>query len=213
MSKNIRIALLDDHPIVIDGLQLLLKTQPDFDIILSSGNGKELLDQLKHTTVDVLLTDIMMPEMNGYEVSAEVRKLFPAIKIIALSMNGEGDLADRLIGEINIDGYLLKTSDKTQLADAIRTVANGGTYYADEVMHEWKQFQKVVKQNEEINLTQRELEIISCIAKDMSNKQIADTLFISERTVETHRKNIFRKTETHSALALVEFAKKRKFIS
>lgn len=213
MNRTIRIALLDDHPIVIDGLQLLLQTQSDFKIVFTASQGKDLLEHLKSNEVDVVLTDIMMPEMNGYEVGAAMRAQFPDVKIIALSMNGEGDLVDRMIGELKIDGYLLKTSDKSVLADAIRTVYSGETYYAPEVMHEWKQFQTEQKQNEEIHLTQRELEIIQCIAQDMSNKQIADHLFISERTVETHRKNIFRKTQTHSALALVEFAKKRKFIA
>lgn len=170
MNRTIRIALLDDHPIVIDGLQLLLQTQSDFKIVFTASQGKDLLEHLKSNEVDVVLTDIMMPEMNGYEVGAAMRAQFPDVKIIALSMNGEGDLVDRMIGELKIDGYLLKTSDKSVLADAIRTVYSGETYYAPEVMHEWKQFQTEQKQNEEIHLTQRELEIIQCIAQDMSNK-------------------------------------------
>ncbi|MBL7765317.1 MAG: response regulator transcription factor [Chitinophagaceae bacterium] len=208
----IRIAILDDHQIVIDGLKLLLAGQENFQIVSEHTRGYDLLETLKQKKIDLVLTDIMMPDMDGYEVAIRIKKDFPEVKVLALSMNGEGVLVDKMIEQADIAGYLLKTSDKKELIQAIEEVSRGNTYFAKEILSELKSFQKIKKENEQINLTTREIEIIQCIAQDLSNKQIADQLFISERTVETHRKNIFRKTNIHSAMSLVDFAKKRKII-
>lgn len=208
----ILIAILDDHQIVIDGLKLLLAGQDNFKIVAEHTRGYDLLETLKHKKIDLVLTDIMMPDMDGYEVALRIKNDFPEVKVLALSMNGEGVLVDKMIEQADIAGYLLKTSDKKELIQAIEEVSAGNTYFSKEILSELKSFQKIKKENEQINLTTREIEIIQCIAQDLSNKQIADKLFISERTVETHRKNIFRKTNIHSAMSLVEFAKKRKII-
>jgi DNA-binding NarL/FixJ family response regulator len=117
-----------------------------------------------------------------------------------------------MIEEADVAGYLLKTTDKKELVTALESVSKGDTYFAKEILEELHSFQKIKKENEAIHLTSREIDIIKCIAEDLSNKQIADKLFISERTVETHRKNIFSKTNMHSAISLIDFAKKRKLI-
>lgn len=208
----IRIALLDDHQIVLDGLKLLLSTSSDFEIVLEETNGLVMLEKLPHHSIDILLTDITMPVIDGYEVCKRILDEMPSIKTIALSMNGEGVLADKMISKAGVSGYLLKTADRKELIEAIKAVYNNDTYYCAEIKQELGYYQKTQKENEELHLTQRELEIIKCISEDLVNKQIADRLFISERTVETHRKNIFRKTGVHSVLALIEFAKKRQII-
>jgi two-component system, NarL family, nitrate/nitrite response regulator NarL len=208
----IKLALLDDHQIVIDGLKLLLEGMQSIHIVAESTDGNELLAQFHLLEVDILLTDVMMPAIDGFEMSLKMREQFPDVKIIALSMNGEGPLVDKMILEAKIDGYLLKTANRNELLKAIEVVAEGDTYFAQEIIDELHLYSKIKKQNEEVHLTARELEIITCIAKDLSNKQIADQLFISERTVETHRKNIFRKTDIHSAIGLIEYAKKQKLI-
>lgn len=209
---NIRIAILDDHQIVIDGLRLLLENQSHFEIVGQFNRGQELLDALPDLNPDIVITDILMPEMDGLEVAMRLKDQFPDIKVIALSMNGEGPLAEKMIEQAEVDGYILKTTNKSELTEAIESVYAGDTFYAKEILDELKNFQKIKQENESINLTIREIEIIQCIASDLTNKQIADQLFISERTVETHRKNIFRKTNIHSAVGLVEFARKRKLI-
>ncbi|MBK8686341.1 MAG: response regulator transcription factor [Bacteroidetes bacterium] len=117
-----------------------------------------------------------------------------------------------MIEQAQVAGYVLKTTNKSELTEAIESVYAGDTFYAKEILDELNSFRKIKQENESINLTIREIEIIQCIASDLTNKQIADQLFISERTVETHRKNIFRKTNIHSAVGLVEFARKRKLI-
>ena len=208
----IRIAILDDHQIVIDGLKLLLSSHKQFVIVAESNNGFAMLDLLAIHPVDILLTDIMMPQIDGFEMAMQVKALFPSLKVVALTMNGEGILIDKMMEQAEIAGYLLKTIDKKELVEALETIAKGIRYFSNEIMNELELYQKIKKENESIHLTTREIEIIKCIAQDMSNRQIADSLFISERTVETHRKNIFRKTDIHTAIGLIDFAKKRQII-
>ncbi|MBL7754110.1 MAG: response regulator transcription factor [Chitinophagaceae bacterium] len=211
-ERKIRIAILDDHQIVIDGLKLLLENQKQFSIVGEFTRGQTMFDHLEKINPDILITDILMPEMDGLEVALRMRDQFPAIRVLALSMNGEGNLADNMIEQAQVAGYILKTSNKTELTQAIESIFRGETYFAKEILEELRQFKRMKEENEAMNLTLREVEIIQCIAADLTNKQIADKLFISERTVETHRKNIFRKTNIHSAVGLVDFARKRKLI-
>jgi DNA-binding NarL/FixJ family response regulator len=206
----IRIAIVDDHQIVIDGLKLLLSYNGRFQVLAEATSGKEILDILQKKTVDVLMIDIMMPAMDGYELSVQVRKLYPEIKILALSMNNEGSIIDKMIEHAYINGYLLKTTGKNELIQAIEIIASGENYFAPDVLLELSSFRKIKEENQLMNLTARELEIIKCMTLNLTNKQIADQLYISERTVETHRKNIFRKTNTHSVLSLMDFLKKQK---
>jgi DNA-binding NarL/FixJ family response regulator len=206
----IRIAIVDDHQIVIDGLKLLLSHNGRFQVIAEATSGKEILDLLQKKTVDVLMIDIMMPAMDGYELSVQVRKLYPEIKILALSMNNEGSIIDKMSEHAHINGYLLKTTGKNELIQAIEIIASGENYFAPDVLLELSSFRKIKEENQLMNLTARELEIIKCMTLNLTNKQIADQLYISERTVETHRKNIFRKTHTHSVLSLMDFLKKQK---
>lgn len=206
----IRIAIVDDHQIVIDGLRLLLSNHNQFQIVAEATSGKDILNILPEKTVDVLMIDVVMPEMDGYELSVCVRKLYPEIKILALSMNSEGSVIDKMIAHAQINGYLLKTIGKSELIQAIKTIAAGEDYFAPDTLLELNSFRKIKEENQLMNLTARELEIIKCMIRNLTNKQIADQLYISERTVETHRKNIFRKTNTHSVLSLMDFLKKQK---
>lgn len=206
----IRIAIVDDHQIVIDGLKLLLSSNRNFEIVAEATKGSDMLQMLPDAGADLLMADVMMPDIDGCALSIQVRQQYPDIKILALSMNSEGVYIDRMIAQAHINGYLLKTTDKHELIQAIEQIVAGEDYFAPEVMRELNSFQKIKKENQLMNLTARELEIIQCIAGNMTNRQIADQLYISERTVETHRKNIFRKTDTHSVLSLLDFIKRQK---
>ncbi|HNU89491.1 MAG TPA: response regulator transcription factor, partial [Ferruginibacter sp.] len=162
--------------------------------------------------IDVLLTDVMMPGMNGAELAKSVHQQFPEIKILALSMSGQGDLVNQMINDADISGYVLKNIGKTELIKALEKISGGGIYFSEEVLEEMTRASDRKKENEEVNLTTREIEIIRLIEKELSNKQIAEQLFLSERTVETHRKNIFRKTNTASVIGLVKYAYEHKLI-
>jgi two-component system nitrate/nitrite response regulator NarL len=211
-NDKIKIAIVDDHRIVIDGIKSLLEDHESFKIIACSTSAKEMLEILAHEEVDILLTDIMMPEMNGQELARNVKQKFPSVKIMALSMSGQGDIVNEMINDADISGYVLKNIDKEELSKAIIKIANGGIYFDEQILDELERFSNMRKQNVEAHLTQREIEIIRLIEKELSNKEIADKLYISERTVETHRKNIFRKTKTNSVIGLVKYSYEHKLI-
>lgn len=209
----IRIALVDDHQIVIDGICALLLQQPNIAIVSTANSGKELLEKLQQVTIDILLSDIMMNEMNGVELAAKVKQQYPAIKIVALSMDGSGNNILNLINNADIDGYLLKQTGKQELIMAIEKVYNGGQYFQEVILEALDKQTNLNKELQQVNLTNRETEIITLIEQDLSNKQIADTLYISVRTVETHRKNIFRKTNTNNVLSLIKWAYEHKILN
>jgi DNA-binding NarL/FixJ family response regulator len=207
-----KIAIVDDHQIVIDGLRSLLKGYNQFEIGIESTQPETILSQLKKQPVDILLTDVMMPLLTGVELAKQVKKEFPNIKIIALSMNGEGSLVNQMIEESDISGYLLKNIGQTEFITALNKIAEGGIYFSDDVLQEMLKASERKQVSDDNKLTNREIEIVRLIEKEYSNKKIAGELFLSERTVETHRKNIFRKTKTNSVIGLIKYAYEHKLI-
>jgi DNA-binding NarL/FixJ family response regulator len=212
VSNRIKIAIVDDHQIVIDGIVALLYGHKELEVVAMDTSAQNMLLRMADMKIDLLLTDIMMPEMNGHDFATAVRKKYPETKILALSMSGQGELVDGMINQADINGYVLKNISKQELLNAIHKIANGGIYFSEEVLNELAAFSQTRKEEEKVQLTVREKEIIQLMEKEYSNKQIADELFISERTVETHRKNIFRKTSTNSVLGLIKYAYQHKII-
>lgn len=210
--KKISLALVDDHQIVIDGLMSLLKGHDTFRFAFATTNPAEVIQRMEETPVDILLTDVMMPQLPGNQLAKQVKEKFPNTKILALSMSGQGDLVNEMINDADISGYVLKNIGKQDLTKALEKIAGGGIYFSDEVIDELQKASQRKKQKEDAHLTGREIEIIRLIEKEYNNKQIAEALFISERTVETHRKNIFRKTNTNSVIGLVKYAYEHKLI-
>ena len=208
----IKVAIVDDHQIVLDGIISLLRDNARIAVVAGASSASAMLEMLQTTPVDVLITDIYMPEMNGRELARAVRTQYPAIRILALSMNGEGSLVDELINDADISGYVLKNIGKEDLSAAIEKIHGGGIYFSEERLNELASFSQIKAENATAHLTRREIEIINLIDKELSNKDIADKLFISERTVETHRKNIFRKTNTNSLIGLIKYAWQHKLI-
>ena len=209
---KITLGLVDDHQIVIDGLTSLLKGHDNFKFAFATTDSTEVVDRLTDTPIDVLLTDVMMPKLPGNQLAKQVKDKYPGVKILALSMSGQGDLVSEMIENADISGYVLKNIGKQELVKAIEKIAGGGIYFSEEVIDELQRSSNRKKQNAEAHLTDREIEIIRLIEKEYNNKQIAEALFISERTVETHRKNIFRKTNTNSVIGLVKYAYEHKLI-
>jgi len=211
-NGKIFLALVDDHQIVIDGLMSLLKGHDKFRLAFATTDPSEVEEKLTQSPVDILLTDVMMPKLPGNVLAKNVRKKFPSIKILALSMSGQGDLVNEMINDADISGYVMKNIGKQELIIALEKIAGGGIYFSDEVIDELRRTSERKKKNEQAHLTNREIEIVRLIEKEYNNKQIAEALFISERTVETHRKNIFRKTNTNSVIGLVKYAYEHKLI-
>lgn len=205
-QKKILLAIADDHQIVIDGLQAMLKSNANLSVVVTANSGEAMLAALQNLQVDILLTDVMMPNMNGQQLAKAVKEQFPHIRIIALSMSSEAHVVDAMIRDADIAGYLLKQTNIGELAQAIEKVYEGGIYFHESVLAELSKQDDVKRQTAEARLTDREKQIIGLMEKNKSNKDIADELFISIRTVETHRKNIFAKTNCNNLLSLVKWA-------
>lgn len=212
-NNKIKVALVDDHQIVIDGLKAILHQQQQVAIVITANSGQEMLNKLQQHPVDILLSDVMMEGMNGQQLARAVKQQFPHIKIIALSMNGAGDIVEEMINDADIHGYLLKQTDKEELLQAIIKVYNGGQYFQPQILAALEQQSNRTNQVSATRLTGREIEIIRLMEQDLSNKQLAEVLNISIRTVETHRKNIFKKTNTNNLLTLVKWAYEHQLLS
>ena len=206
----INIAILDDHQIVIDGLKLLLENEQDLTVALSNTNGFALLGQLEtlDTSIDIALIDLTMPVISGYESSIMLKDQFPEIKIIILSMNNDAKTIYELIENADIKGFLPKSVNKSELVEAIKKVNNGGNYFSEDILKELENCRLNAVEKDGLMLSTREIEIIQLISRGLTNKEIASELFISEFTVSTHRKNIFRKTKTHNVASLLALATK-----
>ncbi|MEO6722550.1 MAG: response regulator transcription factor [Ferruginibacter sp.] len=212
MKEKIKLAIVDDHQIVIDGLHSLLSNHPSIEITCSSTSAVEIFGMIKTHNVDILLTDIMMEPMSGVVLAKKVHENYPSIKVLALSMSGAGDMVDEMIRNDSIHGYVLKNIGRQELIKAIQKIADGGIYYSEEILESLAKENDRKQQAAQVHLTDREIEIIRLIEKEKGNKEIADLLFISERTVETHRKNIFRKLKSSSVIGLVKYAYEHKLI-
>lgn len=214
MSK-IRIVIADDHHILLDGLRALLQKQKDVEVVGLYDNGNSLFDELAATKPDVAIVDINMPGMTGDVLTQKIKEFYPSVYVIALSMHDDAGHIMEMI-EAGVSGYLLKNVNDKELLDAIRLVTEGKMYFSAEVSEKITTMvvrqQKKLDQPEEPKLTERELEILKLIAREYSNAQIADTLFISERTVETHRKNMLRKTNNKTVVGLIRYAIERQLI-
>lgn len=204
-----RIFIVDDHQMVIDGINLMLEGKPGFTVVGESTKPLLVSEALENMAVDILITDVGMPEMSGVELSRVLKTKFPDIKILALSMFGDSQIVAEMI-DAGISGYILKNAGKKELVEALTKISEGQNYFGQEIT---LQLMKSFKRNqEETKLTDREIEIIRMIEKDMTTRDIAETLFISERTVETHRKNILHKTNTQTVVGLLKYAYERKII-
>lgn len=211
-ADKIALAIVDDHQIVIDGIMALLKGYDCYDFVFATTEPGTVIERLSQNHVDILLTDVMMPGLPGNELAKLVKQQFPHVKILALSMSGAGDVVDEMINQADISGYVLKNIGKQELVTALEKIAAGGMYFQEDVLNELDKNSTRKKQLPEMHLTEREIEITRLIEKEYNNRQIADALFISERTVETHRKNIFRKTGTNSVIGLIKYAYEHKLI-
>jgi DNA-binding NarL/FixJ family response regulator len=206
MTNKINIAIV---ALFLEGLSSLLKDIENLTILITATSAKELLNQPNLSSVDVLISDISMPEMDGIALSQIIKKQFPTIKILILSMHEEIQIIKSLI-KIGVDGYLFKNSDKEVLVNAITTVAQGNPFFSETIRN------KIIFANEDEaqsttksilpKLSSREKEILELIAKGLTINQIADTLFISHHTVVSHKQKLFYKFNVDKITTLVKKA-------
>lgn len=202
----VNILLVDDHAIVTDGLKALLSDESEYIIKGVAADGHEALEILRILHVDVVLMDIDMPGMNGIDASRAIKKEMPSKKIIILTMHDEKAMI-RMLMDIGVDGYLLKNSPKRELISAIDRVMKGEVFLSEAAHGLMLSTETPQEKNKNLAaLTEREIEIIACIAEGLSNKEIGDKLFISHRTVDTHRTNLMNKLNLHNVAGIVKFA-------
>ncbi len=210
--ENINIIIADDHQLFRNGLKILLNAFPDFKVVAEASNGEEYLKVLENTKADIALMDISMPEMDGIEATRRGVKLNPDISVIALSMYGEEEYYYKMV-DAGAKGFLLKDSDISEVREAIMTVKKGGSYFSQELLyHVIQKIKHRESESKSANLSKREKEILLKICEGLSNQEIAETLFISKRTVDKHRANLLGKTNSKNTASLILFAIKNKLI-
>lgn len=212
-TTKLKILIVDDHQILIDGIEAMLQDVDNFEVVNKLLDGKIALSYLLHNPVDILLTDLYMPKMTGIELTQRVKKDFPNVKVLALSVSYDVSIVHDLM-DAGISGFILKTIGRNELIEAINEVSKGNVYFSREVSNEILRSLANRNDSEEetYRLTDREIEILKLISQEFSNADIAKQLYISERTVETHRKNIYRKTNTKTIVGLIKYAVERKLI-
>jgi DNA-binding NarL/FixJ family response regulator len=205
--NRIKVLLVDDHQLIIDGLKSLLKNTDEIVVAAEANNGREALRILDMLEIDVVLMDIDMPVMNGIDTLKEMQKLNSRFKVIILSMHQEAGMIKSLMS-IGAHGYLLKSCAQDELISAIRKVAAGQQFFSPEVTLSLLN----PTPNNPLNtnlpelLTDRETEILKLIAEGFSNKEIGSKLFISHRTVDTHRTNLMKKLNSSNIAGLISYA-------
>ena len=214
----IHLIIVDDHQLSREGIQALLSDIDYPAIVQVAESGEDALECFKTHSFDVALVDINMPVMSGIELTSIIKKRYPATQVIALSMYDDKMYISKMI-EAGASGYILKNINIEDLLEAINTVARGGFYLSGDIRKviEDSVFPAndpiiTVKSNA-IHLSFREQEILNLIAKEFTNQQIASQLFISERTVETHRKNLFIKTKQKTIIGLIKYAIESKLLT
>jgi DNA-binding NarL/FixJ family response regulator len=200
-----KILIADDHPVFLESLSLLVGKIQGYEVAGKMANGREVLAFLEHSAAEMVLTDIQMPGMGGLELIGELRRRFPAVKVLMLTMLEDTETVKAAIKSGAL-GYVFKSASLDVFQKAMDTVAAGSMYYSEEVM------QRLVEKEAPDGLTDRELEIVKLIATGLTSIEIAGQLYISVNTVETHRKNIFSKTGVKNAVGLSHYARKHGII-
>lgn len=216
---NIQIAIVDDHEIVRDGIKILLEDEPGFDIIFEAQTGKEAIKMCTSCDhdIDLIIMDITMPEMDGIAATKIIKEKYPDIKVLALTMLSEDQHIRKMI-KAGASGYILKSSGKQELIKAINTIMAGQHYFSNDatqaILQELVSPEvKRVKDEDEIHITDRELEVLQLIVNEFTNQEIADKLFVSVRTVDAHRRNLLQKTGAKNTAGLVKYALKNELFS
>ena len=207
--KKIKILIADDHSLIRTGISTLLQGYAEFIVVGEAANGIEAVEMTKKVQPDVVIIDLSMPKMNGIEATRVIRERFPQTRVLVLTMHENEEYIYQIFNS-GAAGYVLKNSSKEELCEAVRAVANGEKFFSTRVSE--IMIEGFIKRGEaphheisssDVPLTKREKEILTLVAEGMTNQQIADKLFISPRTVDTHRTNIMQKLDIHDVALLL----------
>ena len=209
-QAEIRVLLVDDHAIERQGVRSLLDAQPDIQVVAEAGDGLEALPLVSQCHPDVVVTETIMPRMNGLELTGQLLRRYPDLKVLVLTRNDREDCVLRLV-QAGANGYLLKTVDRLDLLSAVRAVMHGRRVLQpvalEAVLDDYLQrVREPSSRRYSVELTAREREVLKLIAEGNTNQDIADLLCLSRKTVETHRSNIMDKLNLHKVTDLVKYA-------
>jgi DNA-binding NarL/FixJ family response regulator len=208
--KRIDLAVVDDHDLFREGIMLVLRQIPGYHILFDASDGELFLEKLRTQKPDIVLMDVNMPRMDGVAATAQALALCPDLKIIALTMFSDHLHYSQMI-QAGVKGFMLKKGNKQELQQAINEVFKGGVYFSQEILKKVA-LRTFRKENEE-RLTARELEVLGLVCNGMTSPEIADKLFISAKTVEGHRTNIFQKTEVRNTAELIIWAIRNDYLT
>jgi DNA-binding NarL/FixJ family response regulator len=217
-DEPIRVVIADDHELFRRGLKMVLEAEDDIDVVAETDDGAVTVTKVGELAPDVVLMDVRMPRMNGIAATREIREAFPATRILMLTVSDdEDDLFDAVKAGAN--GYLLKEISIEEVADAIRAVVAGQSLIspamAAKLLTEFTSLAKRAEEKQNLpapKLTERELEVLKLVAQGMSNREIANELFISENTVKNHVRNILEKLHLHNRMEAVIYAVRERLL-
>ncbi|UII25874.1 response regulator transcription factor [Fulvivirga maritima] len=204
--EKISIIIIDDHKIFLEGISSLLEDVPNFEIIGTAGNDKEAYRLLEEHQINLVICDISMPEINGLDLCVAIKKKYPDTNTLILSSHGDIQSISRGV-KYEVDGYLLKNTAKDELIKAIETIHNGGNYFSKDVKDLYiKNAFERKSLPEQPRLSKKEIGILRLIAEEYTTQEIADKIFISQNTVNTHRRNLLTKLNVKNTAGLVRYA-------
>lgn len=210
----IRLVLTDDHKLIREGIRALLTQDDSIEVAAEAASGRELLELLAHTPVDIVMLDISMPEMDGFETMKLLRKNYPDVKVLVLSMLNDARYVHQML-EVGAAGYLLKDTSTKEMQSAIKLIAGGMQYISPALTLNILRKTKYephffvgqgMGKKPYKDLSKREIEVLQLISEGYTNAEISEVLFTSKRTIETHRQNLLEKTKTKNTAALIKFA-------
>lgn len=210
----IKILIVDDHKILRDGIKSIFSKSKEIKIIGECGDGSEVSEFLKDHNIDVILMDITMPKLNGIETTKIIKEQYPDIKILALSMHNDYHYIQKML-EVGANGYILKNTSGEEMTRAIKQVYEYKTFFTQEVtdivmssyLNDQTSKTKTAKNSDLLKkLTERELDVLRLIADEFTNSEIGEKLYISRRTVDTHRRNLLHKIGAKNSIGLIRFA-------
>jgi DNA-binding NarL/FixJ family response regulator len=212
--ETIKILLADDHLIIRDGIKLMLKKNLNFKIVAEAANGGEVIQYLHDNpnSIDVVLMDINMPTMNGIEAAKIILEKFSDVKVLALTMHAEESYITNML-KAGALGYILKESKTEELVSAIKSVARGEKYYSNEVSVTLINSLMNGDKPQESELSDREAQVLSHIATGLTNKEVGEILYISGRTVESHRRNIMGKLDLRNTAEMIRYALEHEIVA
>lgn len=205
MPEKLKIAIVDDHEMFRSGVKLILSQRNDWEVVIEAINGKDFLNQLKQYTPDIVLLDISMPELNGYQTAKQALKDFPQLKIVILSMHSEEEYYYKMI-EIGVKGFILKNSGVDELLRSIEEVSSGNNYFAQDLLKKIVLSINNVEVNKSLKLNDKEKDILHLICNGYTNKEISENVFLSVKSIERYRSILLQKTDTRNTAHLVMHA-------